>query len=266
MNDESRKRARLAVGLYHEDGFTLDEIGERLGITRERVRQILAAAGRPSTRGGSAAGRRRREALRADRREAELALLDERREDVLACFRSGGGARQIRERFGVRIRIAQEWLETNVTPRQRDFVWSANAGIAAVPNERLLEDLREAAAELGEAFSYSTYAGWAARKGRRGPQTHIKRFGSWNEARRLAGLRAPKRRERPRVDRISEDECREAVAQVTASLGHPPTASEYELEARRRGLPSIATIRNRLGGGGKWVPAKYGVLLGELDE
>ena len=45
------ERAQEMVRLYHEEGLTLDEIGGRYRVTRERVRQLLAQAGRPSVIG-----------------------------------------------------------------------------------------------------------------------------------------------------------------------------------------------------------------------
>src|SRR5262245_49916352 len=47
--------AREVIRLYHEEGLTLREVGRRLGISAERVRQVLVASGR-GTRGSRRKG------------------------------------------------------------------------------------------------------------------------------------------------------------------------------------------------------------------
>lgn len=271
MND--RARALRAASLYHDEGLSLIEIGAELGISKERVRQLLVAIGRPSSRAGSAAGRRRRverrEERRAERRAVRYARLDERREEALALYRSGGGTAGLAREFGVTRTVAMEWLASNLSRKERDFIRGEQISKTrgTVPDEVLLDDLREAAADLGKEFSEDEYSVWAKENGRRGSQTYLKRFGTWSEARRLVGLSTRRAGRRHRVDRVSEEACWAALRRVAAELGHPPTAEEYDAEARRAGLPSVATVRTRLGE--RWVALKWraapppGVLLGE---
>ncbi len=44
LNDREKEVIRLRFGLYHSDELTLEEIGNRFNVTRERVRQIEAKA------------------------------------------------------------------------------------------------------------------------------------------------------------------------------------------------------------------------------
>lgn len=268
MND--RARALRAAALYHDEGLTLAEIGAELGgISRERVRQLLKWIGRPSSQTWTAARRRRWAERSAEAREAELARLDERREEALALYRSGGGSEGLAEALGVSHDAAGKWLTRNLSQEERDRVRGDQISKTrgTVPDEELLGDLREAAAALGEMFSEAEYSDWAKENGRRGAQTHPKRFGSWNEARRLAGLPTRRSGKRHRIDRVSEEACWAALRRVAAELGHPPTVEEYEEAAHRAGLPSVATVRTRLGQ--RWVALKWraapppGVLLGE---
>lgn len=272
MRPETREVALQAADLYHEEGLTLAEVGERLGVTRERVRQLLRDVGRPSGPCGytNPAVLRRRAASR-------VAVLDEHREEALAMYREGGGVRRIWKAYasdGATFEATGEWIAANLTPQEREDLRRAavarRKAIEAVPDERLTEDLREAAAELGPDLTHEDFAAWARKRGRRGSQTHIHRFGSWNESRLLAGLPAVNSNKALRPDRISEEECREAVRLVAVTLGRAPAAQEYLREAKARRLPSLATVRWRLGEG-KWAPARAiaeELLLGEpaVDE
>jgi RNA polymerase primary sigma factor len=44
LSDRHRLVLELRFGIGHEHGHTLDEIGQRLGVTRERVRQLETQA------------------------------------------------------------------------------------------------------------------------------------------------------------------------------------------------------------------------------
>jgi RNA polymerase primary sigma factor len=44
LKERERQILSLRFGLDHEGPYTLDQIGSRFGLTRERVRQIMNAA------------------------------------------------------------------------------------------------------------------------------------------------------------------------------------------------------------------------------
>src|SRR5207248_4083365 len=70
------ERARAMFERYNE-GHTLDEVGKEYGLTRERVRQVLVAAGYQTRTKG-------------ELRDLRIAVDDERAPEVLAMFREEG--------------------------------------------------------------------------------------------------------------------------------------------------------------------------------
>ena len=74
-------------------GLTMPQIGDRLGITRSRVQQIIAEVGVPSADGGLALRRAEREALRAER-AARQAERKARRDELAAARQAVREARQ----------------------------------------------------------------------------------------------------------------------------------------------------------------------------
>lgn len=82
---------------------TLQEIGDRAGVTRERVRQVLQAAGE-NTRAlwtWKAKGRERRQAVIDATREAEAAEQERLEADVIALHKQGLLQREIADRLGL---------------------------------------------------------------------------------------------------------------------------------------------------------------------
>jgi hypothetical protein len=102
-------------------------------------------------------------------------------------------------------------------------------------NEEILEELRAAAARLGRSPTMREFAEDDA--ARVHPQTVIEHFGTWNAAKRAAGLY-------PRRFLTRED----LLAQLRAlgeELGRTPRTGD--LTARRRTLPSASTYTHAFG-------------------
>jgi hypothetical protein len=80
-------------------------------------------------------------------------------------------------------------------------------------------------------------------------QTAFLRFGSWKAALEHAGL--PANPSTPIAGRLlfTDGHCIDAILEVERSVGHLPTAAEYErYSAKMAGvLPSLATVRKRFG-------------------
>jgi hypothetical protein len=93
-------------------------------------------------------------------------------------------------------------------------------------NEQILEELRESAARLGRSPTMREFAADAGTSVH--PQTVIEHFGSWNRAKREAGL-VPRRF-------ATREELLGVLRELGDELGRLPTAKD--LDARRGSMPS----------------------------
>lgn len=102
-------------------------------------------------------------------------------------------------------------------------------------NEEILEELRAAAARHGRSPTMREFARDA--EARVHPQTVIEHFGTWNAAKRAAGL-FPRRF-------LTRDELLEQLRRLGEELGRTPTARD--LTERRRSLPSVSLYAHTFG-------------------
>lgn len=239
-----------AIFADYSSGATLQEIGERYGVSRERVRQILKAHGYPVRSVKEAA---------ALRRASERAMAPQ----IAALCDELGDPRKVADRLGVSYATVQEVLglkaadDSQPASAQRRKLGKTQK---LYTNEELLECLKMASGQLGGVLTTSAYSkfirGRTLSNGRPWPsnQSLQLRFGSWREALQQAGLRANPTSAIAGQRIFEIGHCVDAVRHVARELGHSPTAAEYERIARasQGGLPSVATVRHRLGG---WLDA-----------
>jgi len=102
-------------------------------------------------------------------------------------------------------------------------------------NEEILEELRAAAARHGRSPTMREFARDA--EARVHPQTVIEHFGTWNAAKRAAGL-FPRRF-------LTRDELLEQLRRLGAELERTPTARD--LGERRRSVPSVSLYAHTFG-------------------
>lgn len=108
------------------------------------------------------------------------------------------------------------------TPRRKELA-AFRAGMRRrYSNEQILQQLRECAERLGRSPTMREFAGDP--RARAHPQTVIERFGSWNRAKRLAGL-VPRRF-------ATREELLGQLRALGAELGRPPTGKDLD---ERRG-------------------------------
>ena len=119
-------------------------------------------------------------------------------------------------------------------------------------DDEILDELRAAAERLGRS---PTMREFAADEGARvHPQTVIEHFGTWNAAKRAAGL-YPRRF-------LTRDELLEQLRELGRELGRTPTARD--LAARGRSLPSVSLYAHTFGSLGDALrEAGFEVLRGE---
>lgn len=235
----SLQRVRQMAAL-REQGWSLDEIAVRFGVSRERVRQILCAHGGPDPR-TVAQARRRRAEQRAEARVDELLLL----------WRGGEDPGSIASRFGLQAAACRSTIERFATDVDRA---ARTAGMAAARGAQTYSDrditlaLVSVATLLDRVPSAKEYAALA--RGLRLPSlaTVLNRLGGWSNAVAAAGLRDNGGAARTRTRRWTQDACWDALRRAVDELGEIPSVLAYERFAAGRGdLPSSATIRNRLG-------------------
>jgi transposase len=239
-----------AIFADYSSGATLQEVGERYGISRERVSQILKAHGYSvrSVKEAAAVKRIRARAMAPQ---------------IIALYGRHGDPREVADLLGVsyvtvreviRLKEAVDSQSASAQRRKRGKTQKRYA------DEELLECLKIASRQLGGVLTTSAYSefvrGRTLNDGRPWPshQSLQLRFGSWREALQKAGLRANPASAIAGQRIFGTGHCIDAVRHVAREVGHSPTAAEYEHAARASegGLPSLATVRHRLGG---WLDA-----------
>ncbi|GAB2540980.1 homing endonuclease associated repeat-containing protein [Brachybacterium huguangmaarense] len=227
------ERARICARAYAM-GATLQEMGDRFGVTRERIRQVLSRETPWSSTEISAHNRR----LKAARAREHARAVETWSQENLAAPPSAATAvlgmseREILGHLGRR-------RTRHVPNAPRDFSEHRRS------DDEILEDIRAYVRETGRTTA-AGFASWARDNEVTGTQTAAIRFGSWNSALTAAGVenRAPLARER----RFNEDDLWAAL--VAAVEGSQDGATARDVEqwlSRHKAAPSIALIRHRLG-------------------
>lgn len=224
-----RTRAMLAD---YDAGSTLQQIGDRYGLSRERVRQILAP--HRSTRG---VGRYRRP---LDPIEVAVVL----RDTLENGWREGTGSEKIRK-----------WLNgfspsplIAPTIRNRNTPFDLDAERAT-----WIAEVREAAAEMGEPLRQDDFDAWARKHGRRGHQMHYLTGWTWGQLCDHAGLSVTvvaALHQGPRSDRYwTTKRCSEAIDRFVRRCiadNMKPSLANYSLWAEHEPeAPSLPTLRAR---------------------
>ena len=232
-----------AIVLARAQGDTLQEIGARFGLSRERVRQILSGTGADDIQSSRRA--------RAERRRAAA---EERRPQVFASWRAGSGVNQIAAELGLPRASVKALIDRYATADDRDARRLAlfNAARCARPrgysDEQLLGAVGDVVEQVGRVPTSSEYAKIAREAGLPSLSTVENRFGGWKATLRAIGHPAPPERGRRYRRRWTEERCLQALRELVAELGRLPSQAAYrELSARREDLPSSATLRTRLG-------------------
>lgn len=223
------------------DGLTLENVGDRFGLTRERIRQVLNREGVTTAQLAHAKVARRRR-----RTEPHSAA-------ALTLFREGLELDEISSRVGLQVADVKALIREHGTPadratRQQRRAAERETSAGAYSEGDLAAAIRRVAEHIGDVPSSSRYQEVARELGLPSVPTIINRFDGWAPAVRAAGMRPHSSPRRSYTRRWSADACWEAMRRIVAELGAPPTVAQYELLAEGNDdLPSSATVRNRLG-------------------
>jgi DNA-binding CsgD family transcriptional regulator len=225
-------------------GWTLREIGERYGISRQRVDEIVRDRGGP-----------RLPEVVAARRARTEEIISERSAEIRRWWRAGLSIGEIADRLGLPVAPAHRAIGRVLDPIDR-----AHRNRAIVTRTRtrrysrneLTAGLRAVAERVGATPTQEEYRAIARGLKLASILTLGKRFGSWQEAITAAGLTPlpGARRQRSRY-RWDKEACWEALERVAGQIGNPPRFQSYvQLSTGRDDLPSGPTIRNQLG---RWI-------------
>lgn len=216
-------------------GQTLEQIAGTHGITRERVRQILAKNGINRRSTGETVN------LKHTR------IAEARRDDILAAYRTHGTVLAVIEEFSGQVpsRVVRDVLsEVPAAQRYR----------RRAPRQRSHTDASMLAALVraqdAGATTIKEYTGWRAAEG--DPDIPsvpllVMRYGSWRAARAAAGLTTTA----TGGDRKSftDDELYDAVKRFVAACegsGTYPSARAYADWSKNVGnVPRLSTVRSR---------------------
>jgi hypothetical protein len=164
----------------YSSGATLEEVGERFGLTRERVRQVFVEAGL-ATRSNSET-----QALRRER------IVRERTEEICAEFARSGDVNEVAQRLGIARVLVKEVVSRHFARLSPQF--GPRGKNQRYSDDELLFCVRKAAEAVPGALTTTAYIryikGQKAATGRPWPayQTVAERFGTWQNALTHAGV------------------------------------------------------------------------------
>jgi len=229
-------------------GATLEEIGRELGVTRERVRQILAKQGVKRRSGASAY------ANGVSRVVAEFGPA------INEAFDRTKSIRSVVAEF--RGSVPGNVVRSVLAPRAGEELRPRGGASAKFTDEDIKKAILSAEAE--GASSTQSYSRWRSTKVAEGQEipsvaTITVRYGTWSSARKEAGANVVRVR-RSRSSRIFTDADIDAAVRrfvaAARSKGVNPSSRAYDEWARRVGnAPLLSTVRARTGR--KWSSLTY---------
>jgi hypothetical protein len=240
------ERAAAMVAL-HRGGWTLQQIGDRYGVTRERVRQILKGEGAAAAGGGAAARRR----ASVDAAAAEIRSWLQLRgpvalSELYRVFSS--------EPWSLPVPVIREAVADPSVPRALVLRGaSPPRGPKLVPGTfdgaaAVVAEVWAAAGRPTDGFSKKEYD--AARPAGVPASSSLAVRWRWSELCAAAGVPANRARRSEYRPRWTDEELRDwfgrYVADAAASGGWVSFTGYTAWAADRPGAPSISTIRNRL--------------------
>jgi transcriptional regulator with XRE-family HTH domain len=239
LSDRDREMFELRAA-----GWTLRQIGERYGISRQRVDEIVRDRGGPELS----------DVIKA-RRAREAGIMQRRSEEIREWWRAGLTITIIAGRLGLPTARVQRLIDSVLTPmdrahRNRSIVMRTRT--PRYTDQQLIEGIRQVAARIGRTPTQEEYRAQAHELGLASILTLGKRFDGWQAAVLAAGLE-PLAHGRGRGSRRIWDKeaCWRALEGVADQLGNPPRFQSYVvLSTGRPDLPSGPTVRNQLG---RWI-------------
>jgi hypothetical protein len=229
-------RNREMVDL-RSSGKSLEEIGEKFGITRERVRQILVKAGAPSFQEVKAL----RESIRADK-------LEEVKNSAIQI--ASQHPNKTLDEIADELQVSPVELRRIMTSQELNlFARPLRTGVQKWSDQEIIETLREAAT-LEFPLTVNAYSKLIEDGFLKGPSAAriSQRFRSWQAACDLANVEAGSRTRPLDLSRWTDDDLYAAVIDYLQLPQSTGAATDYDSWAYGQDdVPSMGTLRNRLG-------------------
>jgi|SRR5450759_4166900 len=230
-------------------GDSLAVIGEREGVSGERIRQLFRAAGYPTL--ASAHTNRQR----SHQRRAEL------EGPVVDAYRRLESITEVAKQLGISVALATSVLAEAGIETGRNHSRPTTPLRPKVTAQFCVEVLAEAVRRGGGSISEKRYQAMlragASTDGQPWPwpSTLLSRLGvrTWNEALAIAGVPqcAPGAGSRG----VGDDELFTLVIDLRGALGQLPTPGEFGRAARDAGLPGIQRVKRRFGSWESFIAA-----------
>lgn len=232
----TRNRNREIVEL-RTSGKSLEEIGSKFGVSRERVRQILQKSGGPTL-----------EDVKSLRETIRIEQLERIRIQALEMIKAKPGQTlkfvadtlEITSSELGKILGERDLLLFAKSPRSVNHKWS---------DEEIIYVLKEAAT-LEFPLTVSAYSALLEEGYLRGPSAAriAQRFKSWQFACDLAGVEAGRRTRPLDISKWTNEDLYAAVVEYLNLPQSTGASSDYESWASgNEDVPSLGTLRNRLG-------------------
>jgi hypothetical protein len=218
-------------------GRSLEEIGEKFGVTRERVRQILLQSGGPSVKEVKAL----RESIQADKLQ-EI--------KILALKGAALQPHKTIEEIAEELKVSAIELKKVLNTQEANlFARPLRTGIQKWSDQEIINVLKEAAT-LEFPLTVKAYSKLIEDGYLKGPSSAriSQRFRSWQTACDLAEVEAGTRTRPLDLSRWTDEDLFAAVIHYLKLPESTGAASDYDFWASGQDdVPSMGTLRNRLG-------------------